>query len=224
MKHLGKSISGKDIVTYDGLSQMSDGSLITGLNVSGSQLEVTHIDPSTGGEDVTYLNIPGGYNNTYTQNGIYLSASPQAIFENGLRISTTTASNGTNYATVGMGPLMAEAFQNALKVGTNKQHNTWDVVAMGYGTSAIFWRIGRICGFTMNSIVGNYGNATMAEKIPEKYRPKHATSFVGQCINSGNFTGGFIIRLASDGVIEKRGTGGYQEYHCSGVYLAQNDL
>lgn len=224
MKHLGKSISGKDIVTYDGLSQMSAGSIVTGLETTGGEVEVTYIDPSTGEQDTTSLNIPSGYNDTYTQNGIYLSASPQAIFENGLRVSTTTAPNGTNYATVGMGPLMAEAFQNALKVGTDKQRNSWDVVAMGFGASAIFWKVGRICGFAMVSVVVNYGNAVMGEKIPEKYRPKHTTSFAGQCINNNNFAGGFVISLNASGSIQKMGTGGHQEYHCSGVYLAGNDL
>ena len=154
-------------------------------------------------------------------NAIRMQASPRALEQSGLRIEAPDPAT----ATVAMGPLMAEAFQNALKVGTDKQQNNWGVVAMGYGTSAIFWKIGRICGFMMNSIVSNYGNGTMGEKIPQKYRPKHATSFPGQCLNSGNFIGGFVIRLASDGAITKvGGTTGHQEYHCSGVYLADNDL
>ena len=115
-------------------------------------------------------------------NAIRMQASPQALEQSGLRIEAPDPAT----ATVAMGPLMTEAFQNALKVGTNNQRNSWDIVAMGYGTSAIFWKIGRICGFAMMSIVANYGNVVMGEKLPEKYKPKHTTSFAGHCINNNN--------------------------------------
>lgn len=153
-------------------------------------------------------------------NSIEMQATSTSLENSGLRIQAPNAAT----ATVAMGPLMAEAFQNALRVGTDNQQNSWDVVAMGYGTTAIFWKIGRICGFAMMSIVLNYGNVVMEEKLPEKYKPKHTTSFAGHCINNNNFSGGFVISLNSNGSIRKMGTTGHQEYHCSGVYLAMNGL
>lgn len=99
---------------------------------------------------------------------------------------------------------------------------TYQSVPVGYGFTATFYKANGIVNFFINGQIGSYGNATMGEKIPEKFRPTHSSSFSGICINSNNHSGGFILIFHSDGTIQKRGTSNHQEYHISGSYIAKN--
>lgn len=78
MKHLGKSVSGKDIVTYEGLSQTAS-RIVTEIEVINKKLAVTNIDPATSEENVDYVDIPGR---------IFLDTPPIAPKEEDIWIDT----------------------------------------------------------------------------------------------------------------------------------------
>lgn len=117
--------------------------------------------------------------------------------------------------------VLGDIFSNGKKVLTEEPIKTqW--VDMGWGARALFWKVGRICGFSM-LFVGTYGNGDMREKVPEEFRPLNDSTFGGTCVNSDRYRGSFIILLKPAGNIMKYGTAdSYEEYHCSGVYLAKN--
>lgn len=121
--------------------------------------------------------------------------------------------------------VLGDIFSRGRKVLTDSQEDTghWEMIDMGWGAKGLFYKKNGFCGFRL-SFTGNYGNGRMLEKIKEKYWPKHETAFSGICINNSRHSGGFILKLGLNGEIEKRGTDSYEEYHCSGVYLAKNDL
>lgn len=52
----------------------------------------------------------------YKDNGFFIEASPQAVEENGLKVTTATSPEGTKFASVAMGPKMKQAWQNAIGV------------------------------------------------------------------------------------------------------------
>ncbi|MDO4871824.1 MAG: DUF859 family phage minor structural protein [bacterium] len=121
--------------------------------------------------------------------------------------------------------VLGDIFSRGRKVLTDSQEATdyWEMIDMGWRVKGLFYKKNGFCGFRMR-FVGTYGNGRMSEKIPEKFWPKHETPFVGVNINSGNHSGGFVLTLGTNGEITKLGTNNHQEYHCSGVYLAKNNL
>lgn len=120
--------------------------------------------------------------------------------------------------------VLTELYPQQEQTKLTNQANNWERVALGYGVQGVFYKIGRFVGFTIAGQVAIYGNAVMGETIPQKFRPKHITSFSGSCINNNRFTGSFVIIFDPNGRIIKTGTDGHNEYHISGVYLADNDL
>ena len=97
-----------------------------------------------------------------------------------------------------------------------------EIVQLGYGVSGRFNKVNKVVYFHIDTIVQNYVNIKMSEKLPEKFRPQNNVRFVGACVNSNNFTGGFVLKFEMDGSITKSGTSGHQEYVCSGCYLTAN--
>lgn len=97
-----------------------------------------------------------------------------------------------------------------------------EIVQLGFGVPGRFNKVNKVVYFHIDAICQNYESVKMIEKLPEKFRPQNNARFVGACINTNNFTGGFTLKFETDGSITKSGTTGKQEYVCSGCYLTAN--
>ena len=141
-------------------------------------------------------------------------------------ISNNTEKVGVNKVPeLGDLDVLGDIFSRGKKVLTDIPEDTehWEEINLGWGAKAVFYKKNGYCGFTL-AFAGNYGNGIFLERIKEKYLPRHTTVFAGVSTYAGKHSGGFMLRFYQDGRIEKWGTDGWQDFYCSGVYLAGNNL
>lgn len=141
-------------------------------------------------------------------------------------ISNNTEKVGVNKVPeLGDLDVLGDIFSRGKKVLTDIPEDTehWEEINLGWGAKGVFYKKNGYCGFTL-AFAGNYGNGIFLERIKEKYLPRHTTVFAGVSTYAGRHSGGFMLRFYEDGRIEKWGQDGWQDFYCSGVYLAKNNL
>lgn len=153
----------------------------------------------------------------FNPNRLEMGSDIQAVEENGFGIYRSEE-GGNKYINFSLGRTTRRALKGALGL---LQPPDWDSFEVGYGFRMYVKKIGEMV-FWQLAAAAHSGNGLMGERIPEEFRPSRDVNLIFTSVNNGNSNGGGYYVFRPNGVIERQGTSGHNEYVGSGVYLAQS--